>query len=264
MKPIKNVVGNSIVPRSLKIAVGCVLVAHSFFAAAQPLEPPVITMIDGQPVAPSPSPGSSAVVPLSWNDPAFASATSSGRLVLSSGQSRSNLSIAEQSGEPSIICNGSCTLARIRIQSREGYRCVSGSQNLSWMWIEATGIGSDHADGIQCYSPGSGGTLTVKNTTIKVSGEMNAAYFAADDWNGSHVLENVLLWGGQSCFFVPGDGGSSVSLTNVYIMQNSCRTPFRYDTVNGRRATIVKWENVRYVSIQNGQLVMGASIPRPY
>jgi len=36
------------------------------------------------------------------------------------------------------------------------------------------------------------------------------------------------------------------------------------DIVNGKRPTITKWENVRYVTIQNGQLVMGALIPRPY
>jgi len=231
-------------------------------AFSAPPVPPVLTQIDGQAV---PAPTSGAAVPLSWNDSVFASVINSGRVTLSSGQSRSNLSIAEQSGEPSIICNGSCTLDRIRISSREGYRCVSGNQNLSWMWIEATGTGDDHADGIQCYSPGSTGVLTVKNTTIKVSGAMNAAYFAADNWNGSHVLENVLLWGGNYAFFVPGDGGSSLSLTNVYIMEGSTRYgAFRMDIVNGKRPTITKWENVRYVTIQNGQLVMGALIPRPY
>src|SRR5690606_10872364 len=111
-----------------------------------------------------------------------------------------------------------CNLERIRIRSREGYRCVSGTQNLSWMWIEAVGTGADHADGIQCYSPGGTGVLTVKNTTIKVGGAVNAAYFSADNWNGSHVLENVLIWGGRSGIFVPGDGGSSVKLKNVYFV----------------------------------------------
>lgn len=241
---------------------GCLLATQ---AISQVLAPPVITAIDGQPVVAPPVSG--AVVPLSWNDPVFASvaSTTSNTLTLASGQSRSNLSLAEQSGEPTITCNGSCTLDRIRISSREGYRCVSGNQNLSWMWIEATGTGSDHADGIQCYSPGSTGVLTVKNTTIKVSGAMNAAYFAADNWNGSHVLENVLIWGGRSGFFVPGDGGASVSLINVYFVEGSfVNGPIRMDVVNGKRPTILKWENVRYVTIQNGQMVMGALIPRPY
>jgi hypothetical protein len=217
---------------------------------------------------PSPNPvpaPDTASIPLSWNAPIFASVANSGRLSLPSGSSRSNLSIAEQSGEPSILCQGSCTLDRIRISSREGYRCVEGNQTLTNMWIEAVGTGTDHADGIQCYSPGSTGTVTVKNTTIKVGGEMNAAYFAADNWNGSHVLENVLLWGGNFAFFVPGDGGSSVSLTNVFVLEGSNRYgAIRMDTVNGKRPTILKWDNVRYVSIVNGQLVMGALIPRPY
>lgn len=242
------------------VGVGCFLTTQAISADIQA---PVITMIDDQAVAP-PS-VSNAAVPLSWDDPVFKSVVNAGRMVLSSGQSRSNLSIAEQSGEPSVTCSGSCTLDHIRISSREGYRCASGNQNLSWMWIEATGTGDDHADGIQCYSPGSTGVLSVKNTTIKVTGAMNAAYFAADNWNGSHVLENVLLWGGNYAFFVPGDGGSSLSLKNVYVVEGSTRYgDFRMDIVNGKRPTIVKWENVRYVKIQNGQLVMGALIPRPY
>lgn len=249
-------------PRSqISLGIAVLMATHATFAAA--VEPPIITMIDGQAVSP---PVSGTAIPLSWNDPVFASAvSSSSRLSLASGETRSNLSIVEQSGEPTITCNGSCTLDHIRLTSREGYRCVSGNQNLLWMWIEATGTGTDHADGIQCYSPGSTGTLTVKNTTIKVSGEMNAAYFSADNWQGSHVLENVLLWGGNYAFFVPGDGGSTISLKNVYIMEGSTRYgAFRMDVVNGRRPAITKWENVRYVSMQNGKLVMGAAIPQPY
>ena len=258
---MKSIFRNShhhLVASLLIVGIGPFLAAQTVLAAPPA---PVITMIDGEPV---PVPSSSAF-PLSWDDPIFASAVSSGRLSLAPGQSRSNLSIAEQSGQPSILCQGDCTLTRIRVSSREGYRCVSGNQNLSWMWIEAVGVGDDHADGLQCYSPGSTGVVTVKNTTIKAGGSMTAAYFSADNWKGSHVLEDVLLWGGNFAFFVDGDGGSSVSLKNVYIVEGSTRYgAIRMDPVNGQRATIVKWENVRYVKIQNGQLVMGALIPRPY
>lgn len=250
-----------------RLCAALALGAISVCALAQvlPTKPPVLVSIDGDPVANEPPPPSGALFPMSWDDPAFSSVTNSGRITISSGQSRSNLSIAEQSGEPSITCSGSCNLDHIRIRSREGYRCVSGNQNLSWMWIEATGTGDDHADGIQCYAPGANGTVTVKNTTIKVGGAVNAAYFAADNWNGAHVLENVLIWGGNSGFFVPGDGGSSVSLKNVYFVQGSFRNgPIRMDTVNGKRPTILQWENVRYVTIQDGKLVMGAAINRPY
>lgn len=248
------------------VALSALALAFGTASAQQVSKPPAYLYIDGVPVTqPEPPPAGSADMPLSWDDPVFNSVVSSGRLTLSSGQSRSNLSIAEQSGEPSITCNGSCNLERIRIRSREGYRCISGTQNLSWMWIEAIGTGSDHADGLQCYAPGGSGVVTVKNTTFKVGGAVNAAYFSADGWNGSHVLENVLIWGGRSGIFVPGDGGTSISLKNVYFVKDSfVNGPFRFDVVNGKRPTILQWENVRYVTIENGRLVMGAAISRPY
>jgi hypothetical protein len=228
--------------------------------SAQTPMPPVIVTIDNSPVAPS----TAQVVPLSWDDTMFSTAASSGQLNLGSGQTRSNLAITDQSGEPALTCDGSCNLDHIKIRAREGYRCVSGTQNLSWMFIEATGTGSDHADGLQCYNPGGTGSVVVKNSTFKVSGAANAAYFSADNWRGSHVLENVLIWGGQG-FFVPGDGGSSISLTNVYFVGPfTGGGPIRTDMVNGLRATIVKWENVRNATIVNGKLVLGTEIPRPY
>jgi hypothetical protein len=39
--------------------------------------------------------------------------------------------------------------------------------------------------------------------------------------------------------------------------------PFLFDVVNGQRINIVQWENVRWVSWQGDQLVLGALIPRP-
>jgi hypothetical protein len=35
-----------------------------------------------------------------------------------------------------------------------------------WVYIAATGGGSDHADGLQCYAPDSTGKVTVKNSTF--------------------------------------------------------------------------------------------------
>ena len=202
--------------------------------------------------------------PVSWGDARFANVTSSGKLNLSSGASKSNLSIEEQSGDPSIICNGSCTLSTIRIKSREGYRCVSGTQNLSDMYVESIGTGSDHADGLQCYNPGASGTVTVKNTTFKVGGAVNAAYFSADNWMGKHVLENVLIWGGGFGLRLPADGGTSVKLKDVFFVKGSFTYgPFMFDVVNGKQISIDQWENVRWVTISNGQIVMGDVIPRP-
>ncbi len=207
----------------------------------------------------------SAGVPLSFNDPMYANVTDgSSRITLSSGSSLKDMSIVENSGEPTITCKGSCSLTRVRIQSREGVRCVGGNIDLTWVYITATGIGSDHADGLQCYAPGSTGTVTVRNSTFKVAGATTAGYFSADNWQGSHVFENVLFEGGNHGLRIPADGGSSVKLKNVYFVRGSFRYgAFLFDVVNGRRINIAQWENVRWASWQGDQLVLGEQIRRP-
>lgn len=205
-----------------------------------------------------------ADVPLSFNDPVFANVTSgTSRITLSSGSSRTDLSIVENSGEPTITCGGSCALTRVRIQSREGVRCNNGNINLTWVYITATAVGADHTDGLQCYAPGSTGTVTVKNSTFKM-GSANAGYFSADNWQGSHVFENVLFEGGNFGLRIPADGGSSVSLKNVYFVRGSfLYGPFLFDVVKGRRINIAQWENVRWASWHGDQLVLGEPIRRP-
>ncbi|MCK1667866.1 hypothetical protein [Bradyrhizobium sp. 153] len=216
---------------------------------------------------PTPDPAAnSASVPLSFNDPVYANVTSgTSPIALSSDSSLTDLSIVENSGEPTITCDGSCSLTRVRIQSREGIRCISGNINLSWVYIEATGIGNDHADGLQCYAPGSTGTVKVKNSTFKMAGATTAGYWSSDNWQGSHILENVLFEGGNHGLRIPADGGSSVSLKNVYFVRGSFRYgAFLFDVVKGRRINIARWENVRWVSWQGDRLVLGQVIPRPY
>jgi hypothetical protein len=237
---------------------------HAFAATVRVVDGPA-PMPDPTPhPAPDPVP-SSAGVPLSFNDPVYANVTSgTSRITLSSGSSRTDLSIVENSGDPTITCNGSCSLTRVRIESREGVRCVSGNINLTWVYIMATGVDGDHADGVQCYSPGSTGAVTVNNSTFKMAGATTAGYFSADDWRGSHVLENVLFEGGSYGLRIPADGGSSVSLKNVYFVRGSFRYgPFLFDVVNGRRINIAQWENVRWASWRGDQLVLGELIPRP-
>lgn len=213
---------------------------------------------------PDPTP-SSAAVPLSFNDPVYANVTSGAtRITLSPDSSRTDLSIVENSGDPTITCRGSCSLTRVRIQSREGVRCVSGDINLTWVYITATGVGDDHADGVQCYAPGSTGTVTVKNSTFKMAGATTAGYFSADDWRGSHVFENVLFEGGNHGLRIPADGGSSVSLKNVYFVRGSFRYgAFLFDVVKGRRINIAQWENVRWARWRGDQLVLEEFIRRP-
>jgi hypothetical protein len=208
----------------------------------------------------------SAGVPLSFNDPIYANVTSdTSRIKLSADSSRTDLSIVESSGEPTVTCLGSCSLTRVRIQSREGIRCISGNINLTWVYIVATGVGDDHADGLQCYAPGNTGTVTVKNSTFKMAGATTAGYFASDDWRGTHVFENVLFDGGNHGLRIPADGGTSVSLKNVYFVRGSFRYgAFAFDVVKGQRINIAQWENVRWATWQGDRLVLGALIPRPY
>ena len=138
-------------------------------------------------------------MPLSFNDPVYANVTSgTSRITLPSCSSRTDLSIVENSGEPTIVCKGSCSLTRVRIQSREGVRCVSGKLELTWVYITATVLKLTMRTTLECYSPGSTGTVTVKNSTFKMAGATTAGYFSADNWQGSHVFENVLFEGGKS------------------------------------------------------------------
>ncbi len=227
---------------------------------------PTATAQVGEAAAPATDPEpTSAGVPLRFNDPVYANVTSGTSWIkLPPGSSRTDLSIVESSGEPTITCEG-CSLTRVRIQSREGIRCVSGNINLTWVYIAATGIGDDHADGVQCYAPGNTGTVTVKNSTFKMAGATTAGYFSADGWRGSHIFENVLFEGGNHGLRIPADGGSSVSLKNVYFVLGSFRYgAFLFDVVNGRRINITQWENVRWATWKGDRLVLGALIPRPY
>ncbi|MGM4906833.1 hypothetical protein AB8B21_02770 [Tardiphaga sp. 866_E4_N2_1] len=97
-----------------------------------------------------------------------------------------------------------------------------------------------------------------------MSGATTAGYFSADDWRGAHVLENVMFEGGAYGLRIPADGGSSVSLNNVYFVRGSFRYgAFSFDVVQGRRIDIVHWENVRWVPRQGDHFVVGNPIPSP-
>jgi len=209
--------------------------------------------------------GNTSAIPISWNDPAFAKVVNSASLSLGNGATKSNLSITDNSGDAAIVCNGSCNLDHIRISAREGIRCTTGTLNIESMWIEVKGQPSDHADGLQCYSPGSKGTNTVKNTTFRsYTNDATAGYWSADNWKGSHHFENVLFWGGPYGLRIPYDGGSEVYLKNVYFVQGSFGAgPFLFDANSSGHIPILQWDNVRWATVVNGQLVLGAQIPKP-
>lgn len=262
---------------------GMYFVVGSFLALcgthAAAIDPPVITMIDGQAVPPPPAAGST-VIPLSWDDPVFVSMTSASNKSYNDGAIISQKSIADTStGSPSVDCYGACSVDHVRIKSREGIRCNRGAVNVNWVYMEVQGNSSagDHADGIQC-NVGVGdltavGTVTVKNSFIQgcVGGGCNDAYFSNQACCIDHVLENVVIKGGGYGLHIGGDGGKSISLKNVYFITGSFEyEAFRLDPYanpaygSNYRVAIKQWDNVRYATIVNGQLVMGALIPKPY
>ena len=161
-------------------------------------------------------------IPLSWDDPIYANTTNITSLVtVPIGESRSNLSIVVNRVDPALTASGSVNLDTIRIRNREGFRGGGGEMYLNRMYIDVTGVNPDHADGLQMYSPGNRGRVTLTNSYLKTSGSQTSPYFSADNWGGAHVLKDVVLDGGVYSFFIDKTGGTSISLKNVYIIQDS-------------------------------------------
>jgi hypothetical protein len=205
-------------------------------------------------------------IPLSWNDPSLSGATNSGSVTLQNGGTLSSKSITDTGHTASVVGRGSFTLDHVRIDSREGVRIGgSGDINISNSYLEATGQGSDHADTIQAYAPGGTGNVTVTNTTIVAHNTAaTAGFFVADDYAGTFTFNNVVFQGGPFGLRIHADERDiSLSLTDVYFVG-----PFQYDPlylleVNGD-IRITHWENVRYATIVDGELVPGALISPPF
>lgn len=233
----------------------------------QTTPPPTPTPV---PAPPSTAP-SMAGPPLSFDDVRFANATSSGRLTLGDGATFMDKSIVDTGGESSITCSGSCTLRRVRVNSRECIRLTRKDMIIEDSYLEATGQGDDHADVIQAYSPGSTGTLTLRNTTIRAhETAATAGVFIADNWGPNLIdFENVVFWGGPYGLRLHADGYKNAHLK----MKNVCFVgPFGYGRFlislgsGGNTSTgwyIDEWTNVNDCVIQNGKLVIVSPIPKP-
>jgi hypothetical protein len=215
--------------------------------------------------APAPAPTLSPVSgpPLTFNDSRFANAVSVGAQSLSNGATLADRSITADGGAASILCNGSCTLNRVRVNSSEAVRITSGTILIQDSYLEATGSGDDHADVIQAYSPGSRGSLILRNTSIVAHNTAaTAGIFIADNWKPDLVdLENVMFSGGPYGLRLHADGYAGAHLR----MKNVCFVgPFMYgmyliDSI----VTIDEWTNVNECVIQNGNLVITKAIPHP-
>jgi hypothetical protein len=211
--------------------------------------------------------------PLSWNDPLFAGVADSAPVTLANGGSISGKSFTDIGFNASLQCNGSATISHVRINSREGIRIAGDDPSLlvtiDRSWIEAAGVGADHADCIQPYAGPTGGrgSFTITNSTIRgYPGMTQGGVFVADNYIGTFTFENVVFWGGQVVLGIyPDVGGDQyVSLKDVYFVGPfSFAYQFDFHDVAGHVVHFTKWENVRYATIVKGVLVPGELIPSP-
>ena len=204
-----------------------------------------------------------AAIPLSWNDPIFNGVTNSGSTSVPNGGTLSYKSFTNlTNGDAVVGGTGSFTLDHIRIDAREGVRIGgSGDITISNSYIETTGQGSDHADGIQAYAPGSTGNVTVTNTMIvSHSTAATAGMFIADGYSGTFTFDNVVFQGGPYGLRIAADTDDIyVSMKDVYFID----TKFLFEEVNAD-IHFTHWENVRSATIVNGELVPGPLISPPF
>ena len=228
----------------------------------------VLTVTAIDPDADGGTPPSTGTIPMSFNDPIFIGMTErTSTITLSKGQNQTKLSIQETSGNPSITANGNNVIDTCRVRSREAYRVGgSGTFDIRRSYLEANGSGDDHADTIQAYSPGSRGTIIVRDSTIKLGmTAVNCGLFVADNWTGTIDLQNVIFTGGLyglRCH--PDTGGDNIiRLKDVFFVPPFAYGPMMFTDVGGHKNIFELWENVRNATIENGILVPGSVIPKP-
>ncbi|MCK1665208.1 Ig-like domain-containing protein [Bradyrhizobium sp. 153] len=209
-----------------------------------------------------------AAIPLSWNDPMFGGVTNSSSVTLQNGGAASNLSITDTGSVASVYGTGSFSMNDVRINSEEGVRIGgSGTININNSYIETTGVGADHADGIQAYAPGGTGNVTITNTTIvSHNTAATAGMWVADGYSGTFTFNNVVFEGGPYGLRIAADAGAGhddyVALKDVYFVGPFNYGDFLFEEVNAN-IHITQWDNVRSATIVNGQLVPGDLIPPP-
>lgn len=229
--------------------------------------PPVVTAPVKTPPVENPS---GASIPLSSDDARFANNSNASSTRVPDGGALTNKSITDTGVTASIVTGNGATIQNCRVNSREAVRIGGGGSFLiDGCYLEATGSGDDHADVIQTYSPGSRGTLAIRNTAIvSHNTAATAGLFVADNWTGTIDLENVVVWGGPYGVRIHPDvgGDNIIRFKNVFVVG-----PFMYDGIwvddrsfGGHKNIIDLWENVREATIVNGQIVLGDLIPQPF
>lgn len=230
-------------------------------------QPPV----DTPPVPPVPidsstnEPGSA--IPLSWDAGRFSRNVASGSTRVVDGGTIAYKSITETGQTASIVTGNGATIQNCRVRSREGIRIGGGGNFLiDGCYIEVNGTGTDHADGVQAYAPGSKGVIKVRNSLIKCGQDQaTAGFFVADNWTGDVDLENFVFEGGPFGLRLHADKGGDINifLKDVFFVGPFKYAPFMFLDYGGKRCVIQRWENVRLATIEGDKLIPGAAIQRP-
>jgi hypothetical protein len=215
-------------------------------------------------------------IPLSFDDPMFADVKiRNSPIRLSKGLSLVQTSIELPKDDRTILCLGDNSLRRCRVRSREAVRIAGGGTfTIEGCWLEAIGIRDDHADCIQCYSPGDIGTLHIKNTTIRAYRTSDVTppqigsqgLFVADNWTGTVICENVVFWGAgnYACHIFPDSGGDThIDFQNVFFVGPFQYGPYNIHGFNGHRIVVDRWDGVRNATIAGGRIVGGSPIAAP-
>ena len=221
--------------------------------------------------APDPvaEPVASSTIPLTYTALQFSGNAVASSTTVASGGTIKNKTITDTGQTASIVTRGSAAIDNVRIKSREGVRVGGGGTvTIQNSYIEVNGAGDDHADGLQAYSPGSKGVITVRNSTFKTgTTAVNAGFFIADNWTGTIDFDNVVIWGGPYGLKIHPDvgGDNIIKFKNVFVVG-----PFTWGglwvderTIGGHKNIIQQWENVREATIVDGKLVPGKLIPKP-
>lgn len=212
-------------------------------------------------------------IPMSFDDPIFAGNTYTPHpITLAAGKTLKRRSIEEYAAalSASIICPSSNLIEIVAVSSREAVRFGGGDVTIRWAYLKAEGVGEDHADTLQAFAVGARNiTLTLECVYIWAgTTAATAGFFAADDWGGRIVLENVIVHGGPwGLRFQSGPNGADIliSLRNVYFVGpfGVDGGPFLFEDVNGGVHVIELWDNVRHATIVDGVLVPGDLIAEP-
>ena len=239
------------------------------------LHPTTVANASGQSVSRSVSydisdPVTAGTIPLSFNDARFGGNAASDPVTIAAGGTLGNKSITQTGNIASIVTRDGAIIQTCRVNSRECVRIGgSGSFQVDNCYLEALGVGSDHADVIQAYSPGGRGTLRVSNTAIVTHGvAANVGMFIADNWTGTIDLENVAFVGGGVNYGLrvhPDTGGDNIiKLKNVFFVPPFRYAPYLFGNYGGRKNFIQLWDNVCNATIVNGALVPSSVMPKPF